>query len=52
MRRMVRATGLEPALDYSKRILSPLRLPLRHARTLCVALIGEQTGIDKRVTGA
>ena len=31
-RSLVRAAGLEPALPYGKRILSPLRLPLRHAR--------------------
>ena len=33
-RRLVRAAGLEPALPCEKRILSPLRLPLRHARTI------------------
>ena len=45
-KRMVRAAGLEPARDYSQRILSPLRLPLRHARTK--GLIGEQPNLDKR----
>jgi hypothetical protein len=29
---MVRAVGLEPTLSLEKRILSPLRLPFRHAR--------------------
>jgi hypothetical protein len=29
---LVRAAGLEPARDFSQRILSPLRLPFRHAR--------------------
>jgi len=29
---LVRAAGIEPALPYGKRILSPLRLPFRHAR--------------------
>ena len=32
-RTLVRAAGLEPALPCEKRILSPLRLPFRHART-------------------
>ena len=44
---LVRAAGLEPARDYSQRILSPLRLPLRHARTLSDALIGEAHVLDK-----
>ncbi len=43
---LVRAAGLEPARDYSQRILSPLRLPLRHART--DALIGERPNLDKQ----
>jgi len=29
---LVRAGGLEPPLPYGKRILSPPRLPFRHAR--------------------
>ena len=29
---LVRAEGLEPSLPCEKRILSPLRLPFRHAR--------------------
>jgi Cyclic nucleotide-binding domain len=48
-RRLVRAAGLEPARDYSQRILSPLRLPLRHARTFSCALIGETRCVDKRL---
>jgi hypothetical protein len=31
-RPLVRAVGIEPTLSYEKRILSPLRLPFRHAR--------------------
>ena len=30
--KMVRAVGIEPTLPCEKRILSPLRLPFRHAR--------------------
>ena len=30
---MVPRAGLEPAQDYSRRILSPLRLPFRHLGT-------------------
>ena len=33
---LVRAAGLEPARNYFQRILSPLRLPLRHARTISI----------------
>src|SRR6186997_1844429 len=35
---LVRAAGLEPARLYSRGILSPLRLPFRHARAIpCLA---------------
>ena len=47
---MVRAAGLEPARDYSQRILSPLRLPLRHARTFAKHLIGEALVLDKHLS--
>lgn len=29
---LVRAVGIEPTFPYGRRILSPLRLPFRHAR--------------------
>jgi hypothetical protein len=32
IKRLVRAAGLEPAWGFPQRILSPLRLPFRHAR--------------------
>ena len=39
MATLVRAAGLEPARDFSQRILSPLRLPLRHARKADMRLV-------------
>jgi hypothetical protein len=47
LKQLVRAAGLEPALPCEKRILSPLRLPLRHARTLNRPLIGGELRLDK-----
>lgn len=39
IRSLLRATGPEPAWDYSERILSPLLGPLRHARTRARSLL-------------
>src|SRR5690242_16664230 len=40
---LVRAAGLEPARDRSRGILSPLRLPFRHARAERVLASGAST---------
>ena len=47
-RYVVRAVGFEPTLPYGKRILSPLRLPFRHARPVAAVY----TGGTQDATGA
>ena len=52
---LVRAVGIEPTLSYEKRILSPLRLPFRHARRAgWVSTAGGRSGqgIDGRIQPA